>query len=57
MREVCEATGLPAVCTMIEERLRPRTEQLDLLGKPFYISLAMRPAWLDGAGEDRGKDK
>ena len=57
VREVCEATGLPAVCTMIEERLRPRTEQLDLLGKPFYISLAMRPAWLDDAGEDCRKDK
>ena len=57
VREVQAASGLPVVCTMIEERLRPQTEHLELLGKPFYISLAMRPACLDGAGGDRGKDK
>lgn len=47
VREVRDRTGLPVVCTMVEERLRPQTEGLELAGEPFYISLAMRPAWLD----------
>lgn len=57
VREVQAAAGVRAVCTMIEERLRPQTEDLELLGNPFYISLAMRPKWLDDAGENRRKDK
>ena len=44
--EVQARTGLPVVCTVIEERLRPQTENLKLKGEPFYISLAMRPDWL-----------
>jgi len=46
VREVHRRSGLPVVCTVIEERLRLQTEQLELLGEPFYISLAMRPKWL-----------
>lgn len=57
VREVQAASGLPVICTMIEERLRPQTEDLELLGKPFYISLAMRPEWLDEPGKNRRKDK
>lgn len=57
VREVHEISGLPVICTVIEERLRPQTEELELLGKPFYISLAMRPEWLDDPGKNRRKDK
>lgn len=42
VREVRDRTGLPVVCTMVEERLRPQTEGLELAGEPFYISLAMQ---------------
>lgn len=44
--EVQERTGLPVVCTVIEERLRPQMEDKALKGEPFYISLEMRPDWL-----------
>ena len=44
--EVQERTGLPVVCTVIEERLRPQMEDKALYGEPFYISLEMRPDWL-----------
>ena len=47
VREVQKRTGLPVVCTMIEERLRPEAKTLDLAGDLFYISLTMRPEWLD----------
>ena len=54
VREVRDRTGLPVVCTMVEERLRPQTERLELAGEPFYISLAMRPAWLDSTEGKEG---
>ena len=54
VREVRDRTGLPVVCPMVEERLRPQTEGLELAGEPFYISLAMRPAWLDSTEGKEG---
>ena len=54
VREVRDRTGLPVVCTMVEDRLRPQTEGLELAGEPFYISLAMRPAWLDSTEGKEG---
>lgn len=46
IRQVSEATGLPVICTVIEERLRDETASLDLAGEPFYIRIAVRPDWL-----------
>lgn len=47
VRQVQAQTGIPVICTVIEERLKPQTQNLELSGEPFYISLAMRPDWLD----------
>lgn len=47
VRQVQERTGIPVICTVIEERLKPQIRNLELLGEPFYIHLAMRPEWLD----------
>ena len=46
IRQVSEATSLPVICTVIEERLRDETASLDLAGEPFYIRIAVRPDWL-----------
>lgn len=54
VREVSRCTGLPVVYTMIEERLREETAGLDLAGQPLYISLAMRPKWLDSIQRKEG---
>lgn len=47
VRQVQERTGIPVICTVIEERLKPQIRNLELSGEPFYIHLAMRPEWLD----------
>lgn len=46
IRQVSEATGLPVICTVIEERLRDETASLELAGEPFYMRVAVRPEWL-----------
>lgn len=46
IRQVSEATGLPVICTVIEERLRDETASLELVGEPFYMRVAVRPEWL-----------
>ena len=46
IRQVSKETGLPVICTVVEERLREATAQLDLAGELFYIKIAVRPDWL-----------
>lgn len=46
VRQVSEETGLPVICTMIQDHLRGETERLSLAGEPFYMKAAVRPDWL-----------
>ena len=47
VREVGKLTGLPVICTAVEERLLPALRDADLAGELFPMTLRMRPDWLD----------
>ena len=47
VREVGKLTGLPVICTAVEERLLPALRDADLAGELFPMTPRMRPDWLD----------